>query len=316
MGGARFRDPDVIHAVLSDIVDAYPDEHYGLIFWSHGSAWLPSSADLLRDKGDRVDESGDVLPALLSGGEGAYAIAASARHFPSKSFGVDNDSEADIQALRSAFPVFFDFIAFDACYMGAVEVVAELAGATDWVMASAAEILAYGYPYATVLPHLYADNLADGLADAAAAYYDDYQGREGYLQSAAISVMNLASLMELAGSIGAIYDDLILLEEEDRGNVQQYEPNGHDILYDAVDFAIEAHREGLIEWDELIAVQRAAVKHISVTYHTADMLDTLSLDDAYGISMFVPLAVADDLNVYHETLAWRRMLADIKKDDE
>ena len=122
--------------------------------------------------------------------------------------------------------------------------------------------------------------------------------------------------MELAGSIGAIYDDLILLEEEDRGNVQQYEPNGHDILYDAVDFAIEAHREGLIEWDELIAVQRAAVKHISVTYHTADMLDTLSLDDAYGISMFVPLAVADDLNVYHETLAWRRMLADIKKDDE
>ena len=35
-------DPDVMRSVISEVVSQYPADSYGLVLWSHGTAWLPS----------------------------------------------------------------------------------------------------------------------------------------------------------------------------------------------------------------------------------------------------------------------------------
>ena len=51
-------------------------------------------------------------------------------------------------------PYRFDYILFDACFMGSVEVLYELRHSARYFIASPAEILADGFPYHLILPYL------------------------------------------------------------------------------------------------------------------------------------------------------------------
>jgi hypothetical protein len=92
-------DPANINRLLGEIIEMYPSDSYGLILWSHGTSWLPAGV-------------------------------------PVKSFSADGNSRMDISELAEALPVKFDFILFDACLMGAVEVAYELRNKTDYIIAS------------------------------------------------------------------------------------------------------------------------------------------------------------------------------------
>ncbi|MDR2425510.1 MAG: clostripain, partial [Prevotellaceae bacterium] len=74
-----------VQRTLNDIVTMYPAASYGLVLWSHATSWLPAGVRL-------------------------------------RSFGQDSDKQMNIAELAAALPVHFDFILFDACLMGAVEV--------------------------------------------------------------------------------------------------------------------------------------------------------------------------------------------------
>jgi len=91
-------DPFVLRDILSEVIEMYPADELGLILWSHGTSWLPAGS-LLR------------------------------------SFGDDNGKQMDISDLSENLPVRFDFILFDACLMGSVEVAYELKDKTDYIIA-------------------------------------------------------------------------------------------------------------------------------------------------------------------------------------
>jgi hypothetical protein len=91
-------DASIMHQILSDIITDCPAENYGLILWSHGTGWLPAGAT--------TDNQ--------------------SKQIEQRSFGRDNDSEMNIFELKVALPRHFDFIIFDACYMGTIEVIYEL----------------------------------------------------------------------------------------------------------------------------------------------------------------------------------------------
>jgi len=112
----EFSSVDAIHFnhLLISIIDMYPAASYGLILWSHGTSWLPAGVQL-------------------------------------RSFGEDNGRQMDITTLAAALPVKFDFILLDACLMGSVEVAYELRNKTDFIIASATEIIYSGFPYGQVM---------------------------------------------------------------------------------------------------------------------------------------------------------------------
>jgi hypothetical protein len=109
--------PTNMNRLLREITGMYPSESYGLILWSHGTSWLPAGVQL-------------------------------------KFFVADGNRQMNIPDLAEALPVHFDFILFDACLMGAVEVAYELRNKTDYIIASSTETIDTGFPYELVIPAL------------------------------------------------------------------------------------------------------------------------------------------------------------------
>ena len=122
---------EVLQSVIGDAMSMFPARSYGLVLWSHGTGWLPEGvySDLPRS-----------------------ASPAAARP---QSFGRDGGSEIDVAALAEAMPVKFEFIIFDACLMGSVEVLYQLRGKANTIVASPTETLVVGFPYDEVIPCLF-----------------------------------------------------------------------------------------------------------------------------------------------------------------
>lgn len=86
---------------LQDIKDEFPAKEYGIVFWSHATAWLPGTIES-----------------------------------KTRSFGQDKGRECDIIQMANALPFYFDYIIFDACYMASLEVFYEFHHRTRYMLAS------------------------------------------------------------------------------------------------------------------------------------------------------------------------------------
>ena len=113
-----------LERVLRTVWERSPATGYGLLFFSHATGWLP--------------EGGLQAPLV------------------SRSIGLDQGSEMSLDAFVSAIPsgMPLDYVIFEACLMAGAEVALALAGHTDWVLASSAEVVEPGFR------PLYAENLA------------------------------------------------------------------------------------------------------------------------------------------------------------
>lgn len=95
-------DPAVMRNVIEDAVKLSPADRYGMVLWSHGTAWIPSNfTNMLR------------------------------------SFGSDGGKQMEIDELAEGLPDhFFDFLLFDACYMASAECVYELKDKAEYIIGS------------------------------------------------------------------------------------------------------------------------------------------------------------------------------------
>jgi hypothetical protein len=152
--------PEVMREIITDVVNLYPADSYGMILSSHGSAWMPAGfRNMLR------------------------------------SFGEEDKKYMEIGELASALPEhFFDFLLFDACSMGSIECVYELRNKADYIISSPSEIMSYGFPYREVLPLLFRETPAlTQIADEFHNFYSNYKDPYGN-----ISVVQTGQLEELA----------------------------------------------------------------------------------------------------------------------
>lgn len=105
-------DPKTLLAFLNYCSEAYPAEQNGLVFWNHGGGPLFGYGQ------DEVSGSMMMMPSLCSALE----------HSPYRDSGLD-------------------FITFDACVMGSMEIASELAPYTDRLVVSAENVPGYGMDY-------------------------------------------------------------------------------------------------------------------------------------------------------------------------
>ena len=95
--------PERVKDVLSFIKQEFPSQSYGLVFNSHASGWIPKGYD---------SSSDDVNPWSISPSwigsefEGSYT----------------NDHNLDVDEFAKAIPMHLDYIVFDCCLMGGVEI--------------------------------------------------------------------------------------------------------------------------------------------------------------------------------------------------
>lgn len=164
-------DKALMSSIISDVFLRYPADEKGLILWSHGSGWLPSS-------------NYGKAKALTSG--------------PHRAFGQDGSDWLelwDIRTVLASTGMHFNFILFDACHMANVEVAYELRECTDYLIASSAEIMGDGFPYNTLIALMNRPEL--DVHQLGKAYMEYYNGANDYM-GGTISVIKTQRLPELA----------------------------------------------------------------------------------------------------------------------
>ena len=133
----------------------YKAESYGLLMWSHASGWIPSTY-----AGDKTSGT-------------------SAKR---RSFGLDNQKNSfvndgyqmEIKDMAAAIEAEggVDFMFFDACSMQTIEVAYALRNATEYIIASPAEIPGPGADYSTMVPAMFQKE--DPVQQMLSAYYNAY----------------------------------------------------------------------------------------------------------------------------------------------
>jgi hypothetical protein len=259
---------EVLQSVINDAITLYPAETYGLILWSHGTGWLP---------------------------EGVYEVLK--QSVISRSFGKDGSSEMSIIELAKSLPVKFEYIIFDACLMGGIEVFYQLKDKADAIIASPTETLVAGFPYDKIIPFLFTATL--NYAEIAQSYMNYYKNQTGNIQSATVTVVDTKQLKPFADIMRKAIDDRITVIPPDRESVQKYAIQGQAVFYDLQDYLEQA-----IQSEDYIVELKQQIARM-VIYHdfTPYFLSELTIEKSCGISVYVSIA-NDSLDKQYKLFDW------------
>lgn len=269
-------DANVMHHVLTELVAQYPAKSYGLILWSHGTGWLPKGVIPNNEQKQYNRESKQI-----------------------KTFGRDGHEEMEIKDLAKAIPLVFDFILFDACFMGSIETLYELRNNARCIVASAAEVLSFGVPYDKIIPYLFEQKA--NLKEVARKYIDFYNQFEGDLQTATIAVVKTKELSFFVDKLrNILLCSPINSSSIDLKDSQQYERIENNLFFDmenVLNKIVMPNDMPTIKllWENAVAYKDATlnlwgkpIKHFS------------------GVSLYFPTAAITDSSLvkHYKQLSW------------
>ena len=305
-----------LNDVLTYVKETFPARSYGLIFSSHATGYLPGGF-YSKPSGYTFTEG-----AMFSTGKGGT-------YFPSpvpyieperdprlpavKSIGQyvqDGMSyEIDLRDFARAIPMKLDYILFDACLMGGIEVAYELAGKCDMVGFSQAEVLAEGFNYKTLTTHLLGNKPKSSPYDVCRDYFLQYDKESGEYRSATISLIDCNRLEPLAAvcrELFARYNDTI--SDMSESGVQQFYTGSHHWFYDLKSILLNA---GMTE-DEEAALDSALEECVLYKGNTPSFLNTFDIHTFSGFSMYLPGYGHNELDKYYRTLKWNQATGLVK----
>lgn len=269
--------PETLRSVIQEVSATYPAESMGLVLWSHGTAWFPANPS-------------------------SYLRA----------FGQDGDDFMEIYELADALDGFhFDFLAFDACYMGSVEVAYELRNAADYLIASATEVIGYGFPYDLMIrPMFSATADVQGIAEA---FYTYYNMQSGKMRSASIALVKNDELEGLADASRAIFsplsdEELWAVPLAEVQPLEYYFQKTH-CLYDMEDYVkhltggqtdtYAAFRDAL----DRSVIYKACTPQNYFAQTGQENIETFS-----GLSVYAPQETIPAMNAWYENLTWWKVV--------
>lgn len=264
-------DPDVMRSVIGEVVSQYPADSYGLVLWSHGTAWLPS----------------DYQNKL-------------------KAFGQDGNNWMEIDDLAKGLPDdLFDFILFDACYMASVECTYELRNKAEYILASPTETMADGWPYEEMMPQLFATDLQ--LEKVGETFYNHYLNNTyPYATVSLTKTSELDNLKSVAHDILAdkTESDIYNLDLKKMQRLE-YLYRSPGMLYDFNDYIKQLATAE--QYDRFISCLDKAVvykAHTPKSYYAA-IGNALPIKSYCGLTIFVPQeSLPKMLEWYKQRVGW------------
>ena len=212
-------DSEVMRREINKMVSNYPADSYGMIFFSHGSGWLPEGT-LNRPRSLVIDDN--------TGGGG--------------------NKEMEYYDFAAAIPDNqFDFIILEACFMADVMVMYELRNKAEYVLASSAEILSPGFggvdninnltteTYKKEIMRLYdtKNQINSVVADFAQSYFDEISiyNEADTRNSATLSLIKMDEMEKLASVTKSSLQGTSIDESElTIGSIQSFDRPGYLIV--------------------------------------------------------------------------------------
>lgn len=302
---------EVLREVLTYTKENFEAETYGILMSSHGSGWVPAGYLSHPDEFDPQDDD-ELIPIALQPRKriSSFCLCCD-EDIPVKTIGVhyhtlEHTSEMEIPDLAAAFPFKMDYVIFDACYMGGIEVAYELRNVTDKVMFSQTEILADGMDYKSVASYVFAEGGPD-LEGFCQRYYDHYNSQSGQFRSATISLIDCTRLEPLAQVT------MDMLEKYRNGlntlqqtrNVQKYYRSAKSYKEQwFYDFGDIMEKCGLSDEDKALFNEKL---DDAVIYKAATpwFMSSFKIEHHSGLSMYLPFTEKRNyLHGHYKTLAW------------
>jgi hypothetical protein len=308
-----------LNSVLTYVKDNFKAKSYGLIYSSHATGYLPSGF-YSNPNGYFFDEEPLRQMSLQSAAAPVpvpYIDPTEDLGGPAvKSVGQDVHGqtayETDIREFAEAIPMKLDYILFDACLMGGIEVAYELAGKCDKVGFSQAEVLAEGFNYKTLTSHLLANRVESSPYDVCRDYFLQYDKLSGDDRSATISLVDCNRLDDLAKVCKELfgkYSDKI--SRLNHNSVQRFYRGGHHWFFDLQSILENA----LIDEDESERLEAALANCIIYKGATPSFMPNYSgfnIDTFSGLSMYLPSYGHPELDRYYKTLKWNQATGLVK----
>lgn len=268
-------DKSVMTQVLKDMIAVSPTERVGLVAASHGSAWTNSI-------------------------------------FMSRSFGQDGKGTdntmlvSDMADAMKATGKKFDFLLFDACFMGTAEVCYDLRDVADYQIVSVMEVPAYGFPYESSLDYLY-EGTVDGYKKICQAYTDFYKQRyeNGNQAWGTIALVDSKEMEGLADATRAeiVEHKDVLGHDFDESDIQEYgKQGGRGIAYDLGQLMAVLNNGTMpsVFADQLnkTVLYKSCLEIANPSSYKVDAANYC------GLGVYIPIRYNDNWNDFFKTISW------------
>lgn len=279
--------PELLRRVIADTKIVAPAKSYGMLLFSHATGWLPAGAFSDPAKwGANTNDS--PKPGFRSIFE-------------------DNGREMEFADFVEAIPDgMFEFIASEMCFMSSVETAYALRKKTKYLLAAATEVLSPGFRpvYETSLSLLYKPN--PDLKGFAQAFFNYFNGQQGSMQSATISVVKTSEIEALA----VLTRDIDLEITQDQiDKVQSYDrkvkPN---VFFDFRDYIAQvATSKEMEQLDELL--DKAVIFKRNTPRFLIDFRGGFPITTHSGLSVYIPQQNLPRLNKAYEETEWYKAIS-------
>jgi len=299
--------PAVLSYVIDYVRENWQADYYGLVLWSHGTGWIPTSQLHFVAPNFNYIQSRDgshggtsVLKYQRYASEGTKAFAWEDKYNQTPPY-----SCMELDDLAKVIPDgMFDYIVFDACYMGNVEVAYALRHKARYIVSSCYEIVDQGLPYKNVTCDLLKGNLIKICRDFYSYYYDYQSGWERMAGISLVKTDQLDSLAHCFRKIVAERKDII--PKINVAEIQHFDRFRNHVFYDLEDFVDkigtndEFKKEFHRQLEECIPFKK------STPYIFPDNIDSIKVEKYCGLSVYIPVSKyeASGLNDDYRKTEW------------
>ena len=303
---------EALSEVLTYVQNHFPARSYGMIFSSHASGWLPPG--YYANPEDKYSDSivwNSYAPRKIPcyGSPSPHPWPEEADGPAVKSVGQEQigslSYEMSLREFAEACPIHFDYILFDACLMGGVEVAYEFKDICDQIGFSQAEVLAEGFNYSTLTHHLLEKDDPDPVS-VCRDYFESYDKRTGNMRSATISMIDCTALEPLADICKALFEKYrVQLSAVNPDAIQNFgrKMSGYDHRW-YFDLKDVLEKSGASA-EDLAALQEALDGCIVYKAATPRLLGTIDIRAFSGFTVHLPAFGTDYLNNYYkQNVSW------------
>lgn len=300
---------DQIEIVLTYVRDNFPAKSYGMIFSSHATGYLPAgyyqnpeNDSNIIEWSSRIGHRRTAVPYVEPEYDPSLPMV--------KSIGQDQvglpgeylSYEIELNEFAAAIPMKLDYLLFDACLMGGIEVAYELKEKVGKVGFSQAEVLADGFCYENLPTHLLGGQEPD-LTSVCSDYFNQYDVQTGVYQSATISLIDCSKLDYLAQVCRSLFEKYSeKINNVNHDDVQRFYRSGKHWFYDLESILVNSG----ISNEELGLLHEALEQCVIYKAHTPKFMNDFEIHTFSGFSMYLPCQGSESLDIFYRTLKWNK----------
>lgn len=267
-------DKEVMATVLQDMAKLSPTQNLGLIVGSHGSSWY------------------NTIYTRALGYDGSTSNAI---NLP--------DMVEAMETLEKPF----EFILFDACYMGTMEVAYEFRHVADYQISSVMEVPAYGFPYDYFLGDLFKGTV-EGYKEVCQSFVDYYksvydEGKTAWGTIALIDSKEVENMTQAVREQIVAHKDTLASYVPKR--IQEYgRQAGQGIAHDLEHFVRDLNGgevpAAFAEQLEKTVLYKGCLEEARYSPYNYDVDAT----NYCGLGIYIPQSNKSKWNPYFKTLDW------------